>query len=45
VWTSAVRVPADFGLALAAFAALALWRCPPWIVVVVTSVAGRLLAV
>jgi chromate transporter len=34
VWTSGVHTPAGFGLAVAAFAALALWRVAPWIVVV-----------
>jgi len=37
VWTSAIRGPADFGLALAAFALLAVWRAPPWLVVVLTA--------
>jgi chromate transporter len=37
VWTSAIRGPADFGLALAAFALLAVWPAPPWLVVVLTA--------
>jgi chromate transporter len=37
VWTSAIRGPADFGLALAAFALLAFWRASPWLVVVLTA--------
>jgi chromate transporter len=40
VWTSGVHTPAGFGLALTAFLALALWKVPPWIVVV----AGALIA-
>jgi chromate transporter len=40
VWTSGVHTPAGFGLALAAFLALALWAVSPWIVVV----AGALVA-
>ena len=40
VWTSAVRTPSDFALALAAFGLLALWRTPPWLVVAFAAVAG-----
>lgn len=43
VWTSAVRGPRDFVLALAAFAALALWRAPPWLVVLATAVVAAAL--
>ena len=34
VWTSAIFTPADFGLALAAFWMLTLWKTPPWLVVI-----------
>jgi len=44
VWTSAVRAPADFGLALAAFVLLMAWKAPPWIVVAVTGAGGAALA-
>jgi chromate transporter len=44
VWTSAITGPVDVALALAAFAALALWRTPPWLVVVLTAAAGALTA-
>jgi chromate transporter len=44
VWTSAIRGPADFGLALAAFALLAFWRASPWLVVVLTAAGGAALA-
>jgi chromate transporter len=44
VWTSAVRAPSDFGLALAAFGLLALWRTPPWLVVALAAAAGWALA-
>lgn len=37
VWTSAVAGPADFALALGAFALLGLWRFPPWLVVLLTA--------
>lgn len=36
--------PADFGLALVGFVFLALWRVPPWIVVVLAALAGVVLA-
>ena len=44
VWTSAVRAPEDFALAVGAFALLAFWRVPPWAVVGLAAVAGALLA-
>ncbi len=34
VWTSAIFTPADFGLALAAFLLLTLWKTPSWLVVI-----------
>ena len=40
VWTAGVHSAAGFGLAVAAFLALALWAISPWIVVV----AGALIA-
>jgi chromate transporter len=40
VWTSAIRAPADFGLGLAAFALLAFWKVPPWLVVLLSALAG-----
>ena len=44
LWSSAILEPSDFGLALVAFALLAFWRLPPWVVVLVTAGAGGLLA-
>jgi chromate transporter len=44
VWTSAIRGPRDFGLALAAFGLLAFWRVPPWLVVALTAAGGAVLA-
>jgi chromate transporter len=44
VWTSAIRGPADFGLALAAFGVLAFWKVPPWAVVALTAAGGAALA-
>ncbi len=43
VWTGAVRSPGDFALGLAAWAALALWKLPPWAVVVAAAAAGAAL--
>jgi chromate transporter len=43
VWTSAILAPVDFALAIVAFLALALWKLPPWLVVVLAAVAGGLL--
>ncbi|MBI3113189.1 MAG: chromate transporter, partial [Rhodospirillales bacterium] len=40
VWTSAIRSAADFGLAITAFALLAFWKLPPWLVVVLTALGG-----
>jgi chromate transporter len=37
LWTTSVKTPADFGLALAGFVLLAVWRTPPLVVVVVTA--------
>lgn len=44
IWTSAILRPADFVLAMCAFALLVVWRCPPWIVVLLTAAGGALLA-
>ena len=42
VWTSAIRGPADVGLALAAFGLLAFWKTPAWLVVIVAAGSGAL---
>ncbi len=44
VWISAIHKPADFGLGLCAFGLLAFWKWPPWLVVVLTSLGGEILA-
>ncbi len=44
VWTSAIETPADFGLGLAAFALLVFWKTPPWLVVLLSALAGAALA-
>ena len=43
VWVSAIMAPVDFALAIVAFLALALWKAPPWLVVVLAAVAGGLI--
>ena len=43
VWTSAIRGPQDFGLAVVALIALIFWKLPPWLVVVGSGAAGWLL--
>lgn len=44
VWTSAIVAPVDFAMATAAFALLAFWKAPPWMVVLLTAGAGALIA-
>lgn len=44
VWTGAIKAPEDFGLAVAAFALLAFWKAPPWLVVILSAAAGALIA-
>jgi chromate transporter len=40
VWTTAVKSPADFGLALVGFVLLTVWRAPPLLVVVISALGG-----
>jgi chromate transporter len=40
VWNSAIRGPADFGLALVAFGLLMFWKLSPWLVVILTALGG-----
>ncbi|MCW8138682.1 MAG: chromate efflux transporter [Planctomycetota bacterium] len=40
VWRVAILDRADFGLALAALLALAMWELPPWLVVIATALAS-----
>jgi chromate transporter len=44
VWTSAIFAPEDFALAAAALALLALWKWPPWLVVVLAAAGGAAIA-
>ena len=43
VWTSAITGPAAFGIGLAAFLLLVVWRVPPWLVVGLGALAGAVL--
>ncbi|VVB48589.1 Chromate transporter [Beijerinckiaceae bacterium RH AL1] len=43
VFTSAIHAPPDAALALATFALLAIWRWPPWLVVVVGALGATIL--
>ena len=43
VWTSAIHGPKDFGLALVALGLLAIWKWPPWLVVVLSAGVGQAL--
>ena len=44
VWTSAIHAPADFALGLVGFGLLMFWQWPPWIVVLLSAVAGEILS-
>jgi chromate transporter len=44
VWTSSVKTPGDFGIALIGFALLTVWRTPPLVVVTVSALGGIALA-
>ncbi len=43
IWTGSIRSRGDFALALAAFAALAVWRWPAWRVVILAAAGGLVL--
>jgi chromate transporter len=44
VWTSAIFDKADFGVGVASFLLLAVWRVPPWLVVILGALTTELLA-
>jgi chromate transporter len=44
VWTTSVKTPADFAVALVGFVLLTAWRAPPLLVVVVSGLSGMALA-
>jgi len=43
VWITAIHAPSDLALGIAAFAMLAWWKFPPWLVVVIGAAAGVVL--
>lgn len=43
LWTTSIRGPLDFSLALVAFGLLVLAKLPPWLVVLVTAAGGALI--
>ena len=45
VWTSSVKTPGDFGVALVGFVLLTVWRAPPLLVVIVGALGGIALAI
>jgi chromate transporter len=44
VWTSAIYKPTDFALGLVAFGLLMFWKCPPWLVVILTALGGEVIS-
>jgi chromate transporter len=44
VWTSSVRGPGDFAVALVCFVLLTMWRAPPLVVVALSAISGVALA-
>jgi chromate transporter len=44
VWTSAVRTPADFGVAATGFVLLTVWHTPPLVVVLISALGGIVLS-
>jgi chromate transporter len=40
VWTSSVKAPADFAIALVGFVLLTVWRAPPLVVVIISAIGG-----
>jgi chromate transporter len=43
VWTAGITSAGDFALGIAAFLLLYMWQVPPWLVVVLSAVAGAVL--
>jgi chromate transporter len=44
VWTSSVKTPADFSIALVGFVLLVVWRAPPLLVVIIGACGGIVMA-
>ena len=45
VWSSSVRTPGDFGIAMVGFVLLTVWGAPPLVVVAISAMGGVLLAI
>ena len=45
VWVSAIHAPTDAALAVLAYAALAIWKWPPWLVVVLSAAAMQVASI
>lgn len=43
IWTGAIHAPVDFAFALLAFALLAIWKLPSWLVVLISALLGAAL--
>ena len=44
LWTSSIRFPADFSLAVFLFGMISFWKLPPWSVVIAGIVGGLLIS-
>lgn len=44
VWTSSIKTPGDFGIALVGFVLLTVWRAPPLVIVIISALGGIALA-
>jgi chromate transporter len=44
VWTAGVTTAGDFALGVAAFLLLAMWKTPPWLVVILCAIGGSVIA-
>lgn len=40
IWTGSVVAPEDFGLVMVLFGVLAIWKLPPWSVVIIAAIGG-----
>lgn len=45
VWVSAILTPYDFALAVLGFVLLAVWKAPPWVVVLLLAVGVAALSI
>ena len=43
LWTTSVKTPGDFGIALVGFVLFTAWRAPPLVVVIVSALGGMAL--